>query len=210
MGAIGVMFTAEGVDSLGLTIWFSVFIHIGGVISGIPVAPLEGRADMTGETIVTMMFGVLVGVAATVTMDVLASVARRAGLIVGAKGQWVGRWYLGIARGQFIHSNIAAAPEQAGEKRAALIGHYLIGIALAVLYVVGAGWLGVSPGTFLVALGYGLATCVFPWFLMYPAFGFGLLGIKGPPELRLFTTSLINHLFYGFGLWWIAEIFPLG
>jgi len=165
---------------------------------------------MTSETIVSIVFGVCAGVVATVTMDVLGSVARRVGLVVGAKGQWIGRWYLGIARGQFVHSNIADAPEQAGEKRAALVGHYAIGIALGILYVVGTGWLGVSPGVFLVALGYGVATCVFPWFLMFPAFGFGLLGLRGPPELRLFTTSLINHLFYGFGLWWIAKVLRLG
>jgi len=161
---------------------------------------------MTGETIVSMVFGVCVGVAATVTMDVLASASRRVGLTAGAKGQWVGRWYLGIARGRFVHSNIAAAPEQAGEKWAALVGHYAIGIALAVLYVVGARWLGVSPDELLVALGYGFATCVFPWFLVFPALGFGWFGLRGPPELRLFTSSLMNHLFYGFGLWWIAKV----
>jgi hypothetical protein len=165
---------------------------------------------MTGETIELMVFGVFVGVAATVTMDVLGTASRRVGLTAGAKGQWVGRWYLGIARGQFVHSDIAAAPEQAGEKRAALVGHYAIGIALAVLYVIGAGWLVVSPGGFLVALGYGLATCVFPWFLVYPALGFGSFGLRGPPELKLFTSSLMNHLFYGFGLWWIAKVLPLG
>jgi len=54
-----------------------------------------------------------------------------------------------------------------------------IGIALAVLYVFGAGWLGVSPGAILVALGYGLATCVFPWFLLFPALWFGFFGLKG-------------------------------
>ncbi len=162
---------------------------------------------MTGETIV---FGFCAGVAATVTMDVLASASRRVGLAAGAKGQWVGRWYLGIARGHFVHSNIAVAPEQTGEKRAALVGHYAIGIALAVLYVAGAGWLGVSPDAFLVALGYGFATSVFPWFLVFPALGFGLFGLKGPPELRLFTSSLMNHLSYGFGLWWIAKVLPLG
>ena len=165
---------------------------------------------MTGETIVSMVFGVCVGVAATVTMDVLAGVSRRIGLAAGAKGQWVGRWYLGIARGQFVHSNIADAPEQAGEKWAALVGHYAIGIVLAVLYVLGAGWLGVSPGVFLVALGYGLATCVFPWFLVYPALGFGALGFKGPPELKLFRSSVMNHLFYGLGLWWSASLLSLG
>jgi hypothetical protein len=165
---------------------------------------------MIGEMIISIFYGVCVGIAATVTMDVLGSVFRRAGLGAGAKGQWVGRWYLGILRGQFAHSNIAASSELAGEKWAALIGHYAIGIALAVIYVVGAGWLGVSPGVLLVALGYGLATCVFPWFLVFPSLGFGLLGLKGPPELRLFTTSVLNHLSYGFGLWWMSKVLPLG
>ena len=161
---------------------------------------------MTGDTIVSIVYGICLGVAATVTMDVLASWARRTGLAAGAKGEWVGRWYLGIARGQFAHSDIAAAPELAGERRAALVGHYIIGVVLAVVYVFGAGWLGVSPREILVALGYGLATCVFPFFLVYPALGFGAFGVKGPPDLKLLTTSVLNHLFYGFGLWWAAHV----
>ena len=114
---------------------------------------------MTGEMIV---FGVCAGVAATMTMDVLASASRRVGFTAGAKGRWIGRWYLGVARGRFVHSNIAVAPEQVGEARAAFVGHYAIGIALAVLYVAGAGWLGLSRDTFLVALGYGAATTLGP------------------------------------------------
>ena len=165
---------------------------------------------MNSETMASMLAGALVGVVGTVTMDVLAGASRKFGVTAGAKGQWVGRWYLGIARGQFVHSNIAAAPEQPGEKRAALIGHYVIGVTLAVLYVIGAGWLGLSPSSFFVAVGYGLATSVFPWFLLFPALGFGLFGREGPPELRLFTSSLLNHLFYGLGLWWIAKLLRLG
>ena len=69
--------------------------------------------------------------------------------------------------------------------------------------------MGVSPSGLPVALGYGLATCVFPWFLVYPALGFGAFGSKGPSELRLFTSSVLNHLFYGFGLWWAATVLPL-
>ena len=145
-------------------------------------------------TVETIVFGFCAGVAATVTMDVLGSAFRRVGLAAGAKGQWVGRWYLGIARGHFVHSNIALAPELPGEKQAALIGHYLIGIALAIFYFAGAGWLDISPDVFIVALGYGFATTVFPWFLVLPALGFGAFGLKGPPELKLFTSSLMNHL----------------
>jgi hypothetical protein len=166
--------------------------------------------DMTGATLQSMFYWICMGIAATVTMDLLASVSRKIGLTVGAKGAWVGRWYLGMTRGQLTYPNIADAPEQAGEKRAALIGHYLIGIVLAVFYVFGAGWLGVSPSSLLVALVYGFVTCIFPWFLTFPAFGFGFLGLKAPPESRLLFTSIMNHLYYGLGLWWIAELLPLG
>ena len=158
----------------------------------------------------TIVFGTIVGIAATVTMDVLASVSRRMGLIVGASGKWVGRWYLGMARGRFFYSDIESAPEQPGEARAALIGHYVIGIVLAVFYVAGAGRLGISPGSFPAALGYGFATTVFPVFLVYPALGLGVAGLKGPKKLKPVTTSVLNHLFYGFGIWWSATLLPVG
>jgi hypothetical protein len=58
-------------------------------------------------TTVTIVFGVCAGIAATATMDLAAGVSRKLGLAAGAKGQWVGRWYLGLARGHFTHANIA-------------------------------------------------------------------------------------------------------
>lgn len=164
---------------------------------------------MNGDLIELVLFGVGVGVAATVTMDVLGAFARWLGLAVGAKGIWVGRWYLGIVRGRFVHSDIAAAPELAGEKRAALVGHYVIGIVLSVFYIVVAGWSGLEPSSFVIAVGYGLATCVFPWFLVLPALGFGVFGVNGPRELKLFTSTVLNHLFYGLGLWWSANLLQL-
>jgi hypothetical protein len=165
---------------------------------------------MSGETMVRLLIGVLVGVAGTVTMDVLASVSRKLGLAMEAKGQWVGRWYLGIAQGRFVHGDITTVPEQPGETRAALVGHYIIGITLAVLYVLGVEWVGVSPASFVVAVGYGLGTCIFPWFLVFPALGFGVFGRRGPRELKLFSASVLNHLGYGLGLWWVANVLRLG
>jgi len=164
---------------------------------------------MNGELTVRLLLGILVGVAGTVTMDVLAIMSRRLGLAIGAKGQWVGRWYLGMAKGRFVHADIATLPKEPGETRAALVGHYIIGITLALFYVFGAGWVGLSPASFWVAVGYGLGTCVFPWFLVFPALGFGAFGRKGPPELKVFRASVLNHLGYGLGLWWIANMLPL-
>ncbi len=163
---------------------------------------------MLNDTIVTIIFAVFAGIAATITMDVLEIVSHKIGVTVGVKGQWVGRWYLGIARGKLVHENIEDVPEQPGELQAAMIGHYTIGTVLAVIYVIGAEWLSISPGHFLVAIIFGLATCVFPWFLVFPALGFGVFGTKGPRELKMFRTSVINHLFYGFGLWWSFLVLP--
>jgi hypothetical protein len=158
---------------------------------------------MNSEAII---FGALMGVAATATMDLLAIASGRIGLTAGAKGEWVGRWYLGMLRGRFVHADIATTPRQAGEKQAALAGHYVIGVILAVFYFAVVRWFGLSPDGFFLALGYGFATTVFPWFLVLPSLGFGALGLKGPPELKLFRSSLVNHLSYGIGLWWSAKI----
>ena len=158
----------------------------------------------------TILLGATVGVAATVTMDVLGSMARRAGLAAGPGGNLVGRWYLGVARGQFVHSNIAEVPERPGEVRAAMIGHYLIGIVLAIFYLFVAAWLGLSLDGLLVALGYGLATCVFPWLLVYPSLGYGAFGLKAPAGMKPIISSVLYHLFYGFGLWWPLKLVGLG
>ena len=106
--------------------------------------------------------------------------------------------------------NIAESPKQNGEVRAAQIGHYVIGVVLAIFYLAGTVSFGLSPDSLLVALGYGLATCVFPWFLVYPALGFGLFGLRGPSEMKPVMTSFLNHLFYGLGLWWSTNVLPLG
>jgi len=157
-----------------------------------------------------VLIGVLAGVAGTVTMDVPAVVTGKLGIAKGAKGPWVGRWYLGMARGQFVHADITTAPERPGERGAALAGHYVIGVTLAVLYLFGAGFAGMSPASFVVAIGYGLGTCVFPWFLVFPALGFGVFGRKGPGELGILRASVLNHLGYGLGLWWSLNVFHLG
>jgi hypothetical protein len=174
------------------------------------VLVLGKKGEWTMLTGKMVLFGLFAGIFATVTMDVFAIVFYRTGLTVGAKGEWVGRWYVGMVRGRFVHPDITIAPREPGEKQAALAGHYLIGIILAVFYVAAAGRLGIKPDGFLPAVGYGLVTCVFPWFLVLPSLGFGMGGMKGPPELKLARSSLLNHISYGFGLWWTLNALPLG
>jgi hypothetical protein len=149
-----------------------------------------------------VVFAALAGIAATFTMDVLGKLAGRLGWIRGAKADWVGRWYIGMLRGVFYHSDIRLTETAANEKRAAITGHYLIGIVLAVIYCVSASWLCLNPADPLPAIGFGIATSVFPLGLVYPALGFGWLGSKCPADLKPIVTSLWNHSAYGLGLWW--------
>jgi hypothetical protein len=157
-----------------------------------------------------LAYGVLAGLGATWTMDRLATVSRRAGLTAGLDRRWMGRWFLGFFRGRFMHTDISSSPAEHNENRAARIGHYAIGVALAVAYLGGAAAVGARPQGLALALGYGFATNVFPWFLMFPAMGFGVFGRKGPAERRLLRSSTATHAFYGLGLWWTALVLPVG
>lgn len=157
-----------------------------------------------------LLFGLIMGVAATLTMDYMGKAARKLGMPAGMDPSWIGRWFRGLARGRLVYADIRSAPEQPREKRTALVGHYAIGITLAVCYLAATRAFAVAADNMIVALAYGFATNIFPWFLMFPAMGFGICGRKSPPDRNLFIASLVNHLFYGFGLWWIAALLPLG
>ncbi|PLX32339.1 MAG: hypothetical protein C0600_02895 [Ignavibacteria bacterium] len=153
------------------------------------------------EPPISMVNLLISGTAATATMDVLTTIARRLGFANGAKGAWVGRWYLGMFHGRFAHVDITSLPEHRGEKAVAMAGHYAIGIVLAIAYVYGCWWLGLSPRSFLAATGFSTSTVVFPLFVVYPALGFGCCGSRSS-DLKPLQTSFLSHFFYGIGLWW--------
>jgi hypothetical protein len=79
---------------------------------------------------------ILMGVVATLVMDLMAICLAKMKVIrppVGSEA--VGRWTLYIIRGKFIHKDIHKTPALNNEKAAALLSHYLIGIALAGAYL---------------------------------------------------------------------------
>ena len=147
------------------------------------------------------MKGVLVGVLATITMDALTTIASRLKLIAPLHPRLVGRWFVSIARGQLIVNDIGQLPAVHREVAIAVPLHYVIGITLALVYLLVSSTLGLSPRSPLAALGFALCTNVFPWFMMFPAMGYGWFGSRGPTGTRLFLASLVTHCFYGVGLW---------
>lgn len=144
---------------------------------------------------------ILMGVVATLFMDVLAIILAKAKIIRPLIGpEVVGRWTLYLLRGKFFHRDIHQTPALNNEKRAALLSHYLIGIVLAGIYLF-LEWLAPAirqqPW---MALIFGLATVLLPWLWLYPSIGLGLMAAKAPRKSPYIVTSLVNHTNFGLGM----------
>jgi Protein of unknown function (DUF2938) len=118
--------------------------------------------------------GLIVGILATVTMDVVAVMALRLGITGRGPRRTgpdlIGRWIGYLLQGKFRHTDILQTPPLRGELLLGLAAHYSIGIVLTLVYL---GLLVVAQATptALSAILYGTATTVFPGFLMFPSRG---------------------------------------
>lgn len=152
----------------------------------------------------------VIGVGATVVMD-LWGLARRPLFGIAAPDYGlVGRWLAHMAHGRFRHDAIAKAPAVRGEKALGWTAHYLIGVAFAALLVAlwGADWIRhPTPGPALLV---GVATVAAPFLIMQPAMGAGIASrrTRRPGAARI--QSLVTHAVFGLGLYaagWLARPF---
>src|SRR4029077_11260224 len=157
--------------------------------------------------------GLIVGILATVTMDVGGMVARRLGIAGRGTSRTgpdlIGRWIGYLLQGKFRHTDILQTPPLRGELLLGLAAHYSIGIVLTLVYL---GLLVVAHATptALNAILYGTATTVFHWFLMFPSQGMGWLGRDAPSDAHLARISLFNHIIFGLGIaLWMAVMRPM-
>ena len=145
-----------------------------------------------------------IGAGATLVMDLWTLFRRRAFGIPSLDYALVGRWIGHMMHGRFRHVSIVAASPVAGERALGWLAHYAIGIAFAVLPVAIAGTAWTSTPTPLPALVAGLASVVAPFFVMQPAFGFGIAASRTPHPGVARRRSLVTHLSYGVGLYLAA------
>lgn len=144
---------------------------------------------------------VLLGVGATIFMDVYALIIKRFWNIPSLDYRILGRWIGHFKDGTFSHPNILQSTPIPGEKILGWVSHYSIGVVFAyvLLFIWGGEWL-VHPTAF-PAIFIGLATTLAPWFMMQPAFGFGIAASKLPNPSIARLRSLQAHLIYGIGLY---------
>ena len=144
---------------------------------------------------------VVVGLGATLFMDIWALFAQRAFGIPPANYCLVGRWICYMPEGKFAHESIAAAPLKRAECAVGWLAHYVVGVlyALTLIAIVSGGWL--AQPTLLPAVVFGIATVLVPYLIMQPSFGLGIAGSKTPQPTQVRLRSLMAHTVFGFGLY---------
>ena len=142
-----------------------------------------------------------IGIGATIFMDLWAAFQRKAFGVPPLDYRLVGRWVGHMRQGRFAHAPIVKAAPITGE---AVLGwglHYLIGIAFALTFgwLVGPSWLAAPE--LIPALIFGLATVLFPFLIMQPAFGAGIAASRMPAPATARIRSLVAHASFGVGLY---------
>ena len=142
----------------------------------------------------------LIGIGATVVMDVWLTFLKRKG-VPTLDFAFIGRWVGHLVHGTFAHASIKHAQPIPGERMLGWFTHYAIGIVFAgvLVAIYGVGWMR-SP-SLLPALLVGVSTVAAPLFVMQPAMGSGFAASKTPTPLKNCIRSVVNHIVFGLGLY---------
>ena len=148
-----------------------------------------------------LVCAILIGVGATIVMDLWGVLLKRCFGIPALNFAMVGRWIGHFPRGRFVHDAIAQAAPVRGEGLIGWSAHYAIGIGFAglLLAIWGLDW--ARQPTLLPALIIGVATVAAPFFIMQPGMGAGFAASKAPKPNVARLRSLATHTVFGLGLY---------
>jgi hypothetical protein len=148
------------------------------------------------------LHGIIIGIAATVILDIWVLVAKRAYDAAPANWALAGRWFAHMKDGIYRHDNIAEAMPVRGELAIGWIAHYVVGIVYGILVVAIWFFQNASYPTLYAPLlvGLVLATCA-AWFLMQPGLGLGVAARKTPDPLRMRLRTIVNHVVFTLALY---------
>lgn len=146
--------------------------------------------------------GIPAGVLATALMDAAmvaaAAIGGEAFASERADPAVIGRWAGGLLRGRWRH--VDASREEPGtlDVPLGLMTHYVTGIVLTEAFVL-VPWRRPGPA-FAAAVAYGIATSVFPLFVLFPSLGYGPAGLRSGEAARLARIMLVGHTGFGAGI----------
>lgn len=144
---------------------------------------------------------VVIGVSATAFMDVFAWLQRYFFGIPSLNYALVGRWIIGLLRGQFFHATILQSPRYRFERTLGWVFHYCTGVFFVFLMLtfMGTDWY-LAPNLLNPLVTCMLSLCA-PFCVMQPAFGFGVAASKTPAPWVARQRSLLAHLSFGVGIY---------
>ena len=148
--------------------------------------------------------GIVIGIGATVLMDIWAIVLHRFFGQSAANWAPVGRWFYHLKNGKVFHDSIANAAPYEHELALGWISHYVTGIVygLALAIIMGSAWL--AEPTFIPAWILGIVTVGAGWFLLQPGLGIGWAASKTPNPAKARAMNLIAHTVFAIGLYGTA------
>ncbi|MBO6825842.1 MAG: DUF2938 domain-containing protein [Sneathiella sp.] len=152
-------------------------------------------------TLSLLLKALLLGVGATLVLDIWGYLLRVGFKISSLDMCMVGRWIGYMTRGKFCHVHIGKVSPFPLEACIGWSAHFLIGVvfALSFLLIVPAVWM--ERPTILPAILFGVGTVIFPFCVMQPAFGFGVAASKTPKPMIARLKSLISHAMFGVGIY---------
>jgi hypothetical protein len=142
-----------------------------------------------------------IGIGATVFTDLWAAARKRLLGVPALNYALVGRWIAHMPQGRFVHTPIGAAAPKTLEAPLGWAVHFLTGIAFAAGLVLWQGQAWLTAPSLLPALLFGMATVVFPFFVMQPALGAGWAASRAPRPWLARMHSLVMHAMFGLGLY---------
>lgn len=150
--------------------------------------------------------GILIGIGATIAMDVWAIVLAQ--FPGESMPNWapVGRWFSHLPRGTVFHADIGQSELYPGETAVGWIGHYAVGILYGVIFLLFMGQNWLAHPTFLPAWIWGIITVGAGWFLLQPALGIGWAASKTPNPTKVRIMNLIAHSWFAAGMYATALV----
>lgn len=138
----------------------------------------------------------VMGIIATLSIDIWAQLLKRAGNISPTNWAMVGRWFAHLPRGAFKHESIGKADTISHELFIGWTAHYVVGISYALIYVTVCTLFSL-PISLLSATCFGLITVAAPWLILQPGLGLGHFASKTPSPNKTRLLNVVAHTLFG-------------
>jgi hypothetical protein len=150
---------------------------------------------------VTILQMLVVGLVATVTLDLWQQIARLLFGLPITNWAMLARWFGHMPQGQFVQQDIGKAVPVRNERPLGWLVHYVVATSLGVLYLLLMEYVFHAAPGLVSAMLWSIVTIIMTWFVVEPALGAGFLASRTPnPTIaRLYDFS--THIAYGVGIY---------